>query len=135
METFFFFRSYSSATPDDLFSSLTNSSIRNVPCRRNFTKIMRGWTEQPGYPVVNITLRGSDAIITQERFYLGPRNNKTLHLTWDIPLTYTTGQNPNFKNLTIIWFPKHATNVTIKNILPGCRGWLIFNVRQIGRYV
>lgn len=117
--------SYSSASPNDLFSALTDNSEQAL---MNF---MKQWSEQPGHPMINVTMLGDSVVITQQRFLYNRSvvNNQT----WDIPLTYTTSVNPNFDNYTFIWFPSNATNITIKKILPGCRGWLVFNVNYIGK--
>lgn len=91
---------------------------------------MTTWTEQSGYPVINVALNENDAVVTQQRFYLN--NSYSSDFSWDIPLTYTISHHPDFENLTTIWFPANASSITIENILHGGTGWVVFNVREIG---
>ncbi len=57
--------SYSNAETKDLWESLAD--VSGLP----ITRIMSGWTDQPGYPVV--TYNGTH--VKQQRFYLNPKGN------------------------------------------------------------
>src|SRR5205823_15094400 len=49
--------------------------------------IAAGWTEQPGFPVVNVKRETNNKVaLSQERFTINFRDNA--HFTWKIPLTY-----------------------------------------------
>ena len=71
---------YSNTTTADLWQALTDVSGKPVG------EIAPGWTEQPGFPVVNVEREGKTIKLVQERF--------TVHfpsppaLQWQIPLTY-----------------------------------------------
>src|SRR6476661_3400496 len=79
---------YSNATTADLWTALSDTSKQSV------APIAAGWTEQPGFPVVNVK-READAKLrlTQERFTVNFENPPPLF--WQIPLTYSVvGETP-----------------------------------------
>ena len=73
---------YSNTTTADLWQALTEVSGKPVG------EIAPGWTEQPGFPLVQVAREENTIKLTQERF--------TVHfphppaLQWQIPLTYVT---------------------------------------------
>ncbi|MEY2488696.1 MAG: hypothetical protein QOC70_638 [Verrucomicrobiota bacterium] len=72
----------SNATTADLWLSLSEASGKPVG------EIAAAWTEQPGFPIVNVTRDSSGKItLTQERFTVHFPNAPTLE--WKIPLTYS----------------------------------------------
>jgi len=81
---------YSNATTSDLWKALNTSSGQDVRA------IAAGWTEQAGFPLVNITA-GCDAAgartitMSQKRFLL--RGADTQHSTWKIPLQIRSGSD------------------------------------------
>lgn len=71
---------YSNTTTADLWASLAKSSGQPV------AEMAAGWTEQPGFPLVNVT-RGSGSIqMTQQRFRIG--DSKVAPLTWSVPVRF-----------------------------------------------
>jgi aminopeptidase N len=72
----------SNTTTVDLWISLSEASGKPV------SEIAAAWTEQPGFPVVNVTRDPSGKItLTQERFTV--HFPKAPPLEWKIPLTYS----------------------------------------------
>jgi aminopeptidase N len=73
---------YSNTTTADLWNALSEASNNSVG------EIAAGWTEQPGFPVVNVK-RETDGkvLLTQERFTVNFKNVPPL--LWQIPLTYS----------------------------------------------
>jgi aminopeptidase N len=72
---------YSNSTTADLWNALSEASGKPV------VDIAAGWTEQPGFPVVNVKREANDKVaLSQERFAINFKNNA--NLTWEIPLTY-----------------------------------------------
>jgi aminopeptidase N len=72
----------SNTTTADLWISLSEASGKPVG------EIAAAWTEQPGFPVVNVTRDSSGKInLTQERFTV--HFPKAPPLEWKIPLTYS----------------------------------------------
>ncbi len=72
----------SNTTTADLWNSLSEASGKPVG------EIAAAWTEQPGFPIVNVTRDASGKItLTQERFTVN--FPKAPPLEWKIPLTYS----------------------------------------------
>jgi len=110
---------YSNATTADLWNALSEASNNSVG------EIAAGWTEQPGFPVVNVK-RETDGkvLLTQERFTVNFKNAPPL--LWQIPLTYSVvGETP----ATLLMTDKTAS---LENI-PADRA-LKLNVNGAGNY-
>jgi aminopeptidase N len=73
---------YSNATTADLWHHLSEASGRDVH------KLVSGWTEQPGYPVIRVTQEcaNGEAVVKlgQERFTLNDPGAKAL--SWNVPV-------------------------------------------------
>ncbi|XP_064071370.1 membrane alanyl aminopeptidase-like [Vanessa tameamea] len=127
-------RAYQHAFPSDLFSSFEKAvEVDNVLSENlNISQIMRYWVEEPGYPVlnVNVDMANGNITLTQERFFISPSATQTQQV-WPLPLTFTTGNNPDWNNLT----PSHVMLGRTMEIQkdPG-HEWVIFNVQQKGIY-
>jgi aminopeptidase N len=73
---------YSNTTTADLWNALSDASSKSV------REIAAGWTEQPGFPVVNVKRETDGKVrLTQERFTVNFKNAPPL--LWQIPLTYS----------------------------------------------
>jgi aminopeptidase N len=73
---------YSNTTTANLWNALSNASNKSVG------EIAAGWTEQPGFPVVNVKREADGTVqLTQERFTVNLKNAPSL--LWQIPLTYS----------------------------------------------
>lgn len=59
-----YYSQFETAIPEYLFAALKPYAT-NLPTGRTFEEVMTLWTEQGGYPVVNVKMQGSDAILTQ----------------------------------------------------------------------
>jgi aminopeptidase N len=71
---------YSNSTTADLWNALGEASGKPV------VDIAAGWTQQPGFPLVNVGRDGNKILLTQERFTVHSQNAPPLQ--WQIPLTY-----------------------------------------------
>src|SRR3989440_6635361 len=72
---------YSNSTTADLWNALGEASGNPV------VEIAAGWTEQPGFPVVNLKREANGKVaLSQERFSIDFHDNRGT--TWKIPLTY-----------------------------------------------
>lgn len=69
---------YSNTTTADLWAALGKSSGQPV------AEMAAGWTEQPGFPLVNVAPASGAVEMTQERFRIGAA--KVAPLTWKIPV-------------------------------------------------
>jgi aminopeptidase N len=72
---------YSNSTTADLWSALAEASGKPV------VEIAAGWTQQPGFPIVNVKRDGEKITLAQERFAVNFANPPALQ--WQIPLTYS----------------------------------------------
>ena len=71
----------SNSTTADLWNALRESSGKPV------SDIAAGWTEQPGFPVVNVKREANNKVaLSQERFTINFKD--TSDIIWKIPLTY-----------------------------------------------
>jgi aminopeptidase N len=72
---------YSNSTTADLWNALSEASGKPV------VEIAAGWTEQPGFPVVNVKREANGKVaLSQERFTVNFQDHTDA--TWKIPLTY-----------------------------------------------
>ena len=110
---------YSNTTTADLWNALSDASNKSVG------EIAAGWTEQPGFPVVNVKREADGRVrLTQERFTVNFKNAPPL--LWQIPQTYSVvGETP----ATLLMTDK---TVDLKNI-PADRA-LKLNVNGAGNY-
>ncbi|XP_022081849.1 putative aminopeptidase-2 isoform X2 [Acanthaster planci] len=108
--------------------------------------VMDTWTNQMGFPVVMVTRTYSGetnkitASATQKRFLTDPSSDTTspypdLGYVWHVPLTYTSGVNPNFANPEIQWMrPEDQITDVILDGAGGDDNWLLVNVNERGFY-
>ncbi|CAB3992820.1 glutamyl aminopeptidase-like isoform X1 [Paramuricea clavata] len=99
---------FGNAETKDLWAALSLRSGKNV------TKLMETWTEQMGYPVVNITRDGlGKGKADQKHFLLDPKANVTEHsdfnYKWTVKLSYITGNDVNINNSTVWMHRASAT--------------------------
>ena len=73
--------SYGNAHRDELWDSFPNLPIKEM---------MTTWTEQPGYPIIEIEIVNDILILTQSRFMINPIANDQ---TWIIPFSYQVYTN------------------------------------------
>ncbi|MEW4353919.1 M1 family metallopeptidase [Streptococcus pneumoniae] len=76
---------YGNTVGEDLWNALTEASGRDV------ASFMNAWLEQPGYPVVSLSVEEDDLIISQKQFFIGENEEKGR--LWQVPL------NSNWKGL------------------------------------
>jgi aminopeptidase N len=110
---------YSNTTTADLWKALSEASNKSVG------EIAAGWTEQPGFPLVDVKREADGKIrLSQERFTVNFK--KAPPLLWQIPLTYSVvGGTP----ATLLMTDKTAS---LDNI-PADRA-LKLNVNGAGNY-
>lgn len=66
------FSAYQSVEPQDLLDALESvleNEAPQLPIGVNITTVADNWINKGGYPVLNVTLNGTDIIITQVSFY------------------------------------------------------------------
>jgi puromycin-sensitive aminopeptidase len=69
---------YGNTETSDLWDAIEHANPA-TPVRR----LMDSWIWQPGYPLLDVTLSGNDAVISQQRFAYGDNDDATL---WVVPV-------------------------------------------------
>ncbi|MCP0886119.1 M1 family metallopeptidase [Ligilactobacillus sp. WILCCON 0076] len=93
LKHYFAAHQYANATGDDLWTALGEAAGIDVG------SIMRSWLEQPGYPVVAVTVEDGQLTLTQEQFFIG--EGKLADRSWPIPL------HGNYADVPTIMQEKH----------------------------
>ncbi|XP_072939870.1 putative aminopeptidase-2 [Epargyreus clarus] len=126
-------RAYEHAFPVDLFNNFARAvrEDQTLPSGVDIAAMMRYWVEEPGYPLITVNVNMATGVmsISQERFFVNPTN--PTNQVWSVPLTYTTGSNPNWNDLRSTNLMTGRTMEITKS--PG-HEWVIFNVQQKGIY-
>lgn len=112
--------SYSNASTADLWRSLEKASGKPVE------KIIKNWTQKPGYPVVGFTANNKFLTLSQERFFLSPRAKKDTvdNTLWSIPIALQTDFLKKPVNQLM-------TGKTLKISLPEKTGWVNINPGEV----
>ena len=74
--------SYGNTQTQHLWAALEEASQQPI------TELMSGWTQQPGFPVVQATITDTELTLKQERFVLNPRarQRQSFDETWLVPV-------------------------------------------------
>lgn len=123
---------YGNATTMNLWESLEKVSGQKIG------HVMSTWTQQKGFPVVEITQRREPATervildIKQKKFsmkgHLTDEDSKTI---WSIPITVCTSQEPDSeKNVCLL--DEQCSQITIENVKAD--EWVKVNVKSVGFY-
>ncbi|KAG7187572.1 hypothetical protein KM043_016642 [Ampulex compressa] len=104
----------------------------------NMTETMRTWTDQAGYPVVQLqrNVKSGAVVLTQDRFYNHGLNSTSREL-WYIPLTWTTDSERRFDNgLPKAWMTQKYMEINDQRLRRAIfsEQWILFNVGQTGLY-
>ncbi|KPJ05974.1 Membrane alanyl aminopeptidase [Papilio machaon] len=130
----FSLRSYEHAYPFHLYESFAKAVAEDSTVDRsiNMTEFIRYWVEERGYPVLNVNVNMNTGLIelTQERFFISA-SAQTTDQAWHLPLTYTTGSNPDWNNLKA---SEVMTGKTHRVQKEARHEWVIFNLQQKGIY-
>ncbi len=76
---------YGNTVGEDLWNELNKVSGKDI------SALMKGWLDQPGYPVVDVKVENDTLIISQKQFFIGKHEEK--NRLWHIPL------NANWKEI------------------------------------
>ncbi|KAL0882640.1 hypothetical protein ABMA27_001075 [Loxostege sticticalis] len=98
----------------------------------NFTHYYDVWVNQPGYPILNVSIDHAtgEMSLSQERFFISASASPTGQI-YPIPITYSTKTNPGFSNLKPVYMMSGE-----KAVLNKAAGeeWVIFNHQQHALY-
>ncbi|KAH8312686.1 hypothetical protein KR044_012172, partial [Drosophila immigrans] len=120
--------------PEDLFTHL-KEYWPNTEFSVLLDEFFRDFTEQVGYPtiVVNITLQNHRVLFSQSRFLSNPGDGSDETLRYNVPITFTTNLEANFKNLTPnMYFNKYTDTVAF--YFYDAIDWIILNIKQSNYY-
>ncbi|XP_055901791.1 uncharacterized protein LOC129938333 [Eupeodes corollae] len=123
---------YSNAVTDDFLAEIDKLGLEI-----NVSEIMRTWTEQMGFPVVEVEkISDVEYKLTQKRFFSNPEDyngdyndSPNFNYRWSIPITFHTDRSSVVERG---WFFHDAKEFTIK--LPSAVKWIKFNKNQVGYY-
>jgi aminopeptidase N len=110
---------YSNSTTADLWASLAEASGKPV------SEIAAGWTEQPGFPIVNVTRAADEISLSQEHFTVHYDNAPAAE--WKIPLTYAFPGEPDSVSLLMSAKTAEVPNVAADRAVK-------LNVQGAGNY-
>ncbi|XP_029348486.1 thyrotropin-releasing hormone-degrading ectoenzyme-like [Acyrthosiphon pisum] len=94
---------------------------------------MKQWTEQAGYPMINVVKVNDEFIISQERCLMDTPDKIIDSSRWYVGITYTTESSKNFEDLTLATWCKPTMDNCILSA-PQDPGWFIFNIQSAGFY-
>ncbi|KAJ8681954.1 hypothetical protein QAD02_017746 [Eretmocerus hayati] len=124
---------YDSTAPDRLWSAFQRAIYEKQPnSGLAVASIMKRWTEKPGYPYVNVTVKGDKIILEQERFFLRKPDEISGSTIWMIPITFrSSSQNTDDSTKPQYWLEddRKALDNPFKN-----DDWFILNVQSAGYY-
>ncbi|XP_060526993.1 uncharacterized protein LOC132702418 [Cylas formicarius] len=122
-----------SAKPEDLLVALegaVNNSVSNLPVGANLSVVLGNWIDRPGFPVVNVTVNETVAVISQERFLFSGNDSST---AWYVPITLTSSNDSGrFQNTAPQYWLTPDGDLTIE--LGSNVSWIVVNNQQIGFY-
>ncbi|KOB70213.1 Aminopeptidase N-5, partial [Operophtera brumata] len=120
---------FTSGYPDKLFKALdigvqNTSSLAMYP-NTDITEVMSSWISQAGHPIlhVDINYETDNVLLTQKRFYTN--SSYSSNETYNIPITYTTGVDPDFIITKPVMVMKNKTH---EFSIPGIhedRRWIV----------
>ncbi|XP_030370508.1 glutamyl aminopeptidase [Scaptodrosophila lebanonensis] len=122
---------FSNAETDDFISE-----VAALVSSFDVKVFMRTWTEQMGYPVVEVHRHDDTTYeITQKRFlsnnnsYAEVPDDSEFGYKWSIPLTFMTDTNSGLNSFLFEYF---LTSLTVKTASPS--QWIKVNIHQVGYY-
>lgn len=135
-------RSLNSATEEDLFQGIAQAvkEDNRLPANYRVPDIMRSWTRQSGFPILNITrdYNNGYAIVSQTRYYNNAELHGTSNATWWIPFNFITANSSlSSANETVAehWLSTSSSIVRPTNSSQWTSNdWMFFNKHATGYY-
>ncbi|XP_032306951.1 glutamyl aminopeptidase [Drosophila ananassae] len=99
--------------------------------------LMRTWTEQMGYPVLNVSRTETGFLVTQQRFLSNPAsyaeapNDSEFQYKWSVPITYKLGSSSETEDGSGIFY----YNEDSYSIPADSNQWIKLNYHQYGMYI
>ncbi|XP_057367851.1 thyrotropin-releasing hormone-degrading ectoenzyme-like [Daphnia carinata] len=134
---------YASANSTDLWNLINQEARRThtISGRMNVARIMKTWTQQPGYPLIHVH-RSKNGImhISQRPFKNSdspPKENATMavSVSWWVPISMTNGEDLKFSpkdRLPVAWLSPRKPSMELQGTI-GNNTWVLVNP-QVGNY-
>ncbi|XP_068140329.1 aminopeptidase Q-like isoform X2 [Drosophila tropicalis] len=125
--------SYSNTTPDQFWGKMQLASLRSgvLPDDHKVNIIMDSWTNQAGYPVLDVIRNYNNNTIFFAQNHFSSSNGSHSEVWW-IPLTYTTQSERNFSSTrTKVWLIQPSMHLNIPLL---SKEWVMFNIQAVGYY-
>lgn len=126
---------YKNANQNQLWDVLTEHiKDSSLPQDVTIKDIMDSWTLQAGYPVITVQrdYNNRSVLLTQERFLLSGKKNKSDALWW-VPISYTTQSELDFNNTQPkVWLKDTKSYVMFSGI--DSSQWLLLNLHNTGYF-
>ncbi|XP_070496290.1 aminopeptidase N-like [Chironomus tepperi] len=118
------------ATPAELHAGLQKAYNEAYPSNPlDIGELMYTWENQPGYPLITVTVSGSNLTFSQRRY---PQSDNEIY---SVPLTFATQTNPDFTTKTPkIWLRTQSLQVSQTLISYNPNNWIVMNIDQVGYY-
>lgn len=126
LKAYFAKKKYSNATGDDLWSALGEASGKNIG------EIMHSWLEQPGYPVLSVTVEDGRVKVSQKPFYFGGDKSAVPNVDsrlWQVPLAASAPSAPDLLTEKSMDLGDYETLKAESN------GAFVLNVGNAGHYI
>ncbi|XP_055847851.1 membrane alanyl aminopeptidase-like [Episyrphus balteatus] len=124
---------YTNTVPQNIFDHLK----ANWPSssKKYADGVFTSFTEQVGYPVINIVLADDSKSMTieQKRFLLNPEDGSDVSLLYTVPFTFTTNLKKNFKSTFPNMYLEPNTDKVTVNFKEPVK-WVIGNIQETGFY-
>ncbi|XP_052740775.1 membrane alanyl aminopeptidase-like [Bicyclus anynana] len=130
-------RAFDVAEPHHLFENLEAAAQEDNALAGyggiTIDSFFRSWSDKAGHPVLNVEInqRTGEMLVKQQRWERDTGVSQFSSL-WEIPITWTRGGAPDFKNLK----PSEVITGRTTSIKRGTLGleWVIFNKQESGFY-
>ncbi|CAG9805384.1 unnamed protein product [Chironomus riparius] len=121
---------FNAATPRELHIGLQEAYNSSFPGNTlNIGEVMYTWENQPGYPLISVSLSGKSLIFSQRRY---PESDDEIY---SVPITLATATNPDFSDRTPkIWLHSEAMQVSRSTLSYSSNDWIVVNINQVGYY-
>ncbi|XP_017873372.1 PREDICTED: membrane alanyl aminopeptidase [Drosophila arizonae] len=118
--------------PKDLFTHLKAHWPK--PLNADLDQFFYDFTEQVGYPIVEVNrVDSSSFTLRQRRYMLDPNDGSDRYLTYTVPITYTTNVWRDFENLApVAYFNKWDDTMLLPFSVP--IEWIVLNLQQSNYY-
>lgn len=122
---------YANTVTDDFLSE-----VAAVVTDFDVKLLMRTWTEQMGYPVLNVSKTDTGFLVTQQRFLSNPAsyaeapNDSEFQYKWSVPITYTLASSAEGEESSgIFYYNEDSYSIAVDS-----SQWIKLNHHQYGMY-